>query len=712
VKGKKVSNTANIDPRQSHEFLGHPMGLWVLFTTEMWERFCYYGMRAFLVMYLYSSISGDNPGFGWSDKDSYELYGMFTGLVYLLPLFCGFLADRFLGQHHSVVLGGVLMAAGEFCLFFTEYFRAAATAPVTLVTCPGAVILFMFGLFLIIVGNGFFKPCISTMVGQLYKRDDSRKDVAFTIFYMGINVGALLAPFVAGTIAEKYGWHYGFLVAGLGMIFGLCTYTWFRPRYLNKIGMVMKRGARQDEQDDSRKASGEPSRAFSKVDIDRIVVILVLTAFCIAFWSIFEQAGTSLNTFAKRSTNRQVSRKLAESTNVFLANEDEKDAKTSFDNLKINLVNAEAALSDVEAELKKAQESLLYFGRSNPGLYEKISVYNDSSQEVESLVQTANRAIRKAKESRKKAGLPELDLTIPSMTELLNQGKTEKEEIDRLVEQRYQELFDGSVQKVDSGTATKDETEVKPEAAAENQVAAETGTKAEDTDSADQAALEAEAQMKAVKAGLRRDIIAEREQKAREKENQSLDKSTAIYTFPATWYQSINPLGIVLFAPLFAGLWGFLSRHKLDPSTPVKFGAGLVLLGIAFLIMVGGAIQAEKTGGNASAYWLVGTYVLCTFGELCLSPVGLSMVSKLAPPRYVSLLMGVWFLSSAVAGYMSGKLPALLGSGEGGDSVTFLFGKENGLADYYLLMALIPLVAGIIVFILSPKLRKMMHEND
>ena len=175
----------------------------------------------------------------------------------------------------------------------------------------------------------------------------------------------------------------------------------------------------------------------------------------------------------------------------------------------------------------------------------------------------------------------------------------------------------------------------------------------------------------------------------------------------------MNPLSVVLLAPLFGMMWSFLRRRGLEPSTPVKFGIGLILLSIAFSILIPGAIQAQETQGHASAYWLLGTYVLCTLGELCISPVGLSMVSRLAPQRYASLLMGIWFLSSAIAGYLSGKLAAVFGSSDGESGrVAFFFGEKGGLADFFLIMTLVPLVAGLIVFLLSPKLRKMMHEDE
>ncbi|MDE0061910.1 MAG: oligopeptide:H+ symporter, partial [Gammaproteobacteria bacterium] len=181
--------------------MNHPRGLWVLFIAEMWERFSYYGMRALLVLYLIASTDGYidgapnlNPGFGWSESSAYLLYGAYTWAVYLTPIVGGWLADRFLGTHRSMIVGGWIIAAGHILLGATEFFGITAGAAVTLQTGPGALVCFIGGLVLIVVGTGFFKPCVSVMVGQLYAPGDERRDGGFTIFYMGINVGALLAP--------------------------------------------------------------------------------------------------------------------------------------------------------------------------------------------------------------------------------------------------------------------------------------------------------------------------------------------------------------------------------------------------------------------------------------------------------------------------------------------------------------------------------------
>jgi POT family proton-dependent oligopeptide transporter len=460
-----------------------PKGLWVLFVSEMWERFSYYGMRALLVFYLIAStreeLAGGNPGFGWSEESAYLLYGFYTWAVYLTPIAGGLLADRYLGTHRSLVLGGWIIAAGHVLLAATELFGITAGEAVTLETGPGALLCFMSGLFLIVVGTGFFKPCVSVMVGQLYAPGDPRRDGGFTIFYIGINIGAVLASLVAGTLGETVGWHYGFGAAAVGMILGVTVYQIMRSRYLGDIGLkpAHKMNAGLDR----------ASWALSRVEWQRIAVVLIL-AFVgnVVFWAAFEQAGSSMNVFALQNTDRSL------------------------------------------------------WG-----------------------------------------------------------------------------LIDGE--------------------------------------------------------------------------------------FPATWYQSLNPLSVIVFGAAFTWLWAFLGRRGRDPSTPVKFALGLWLLGLAFLAMVLGSIEART--GLAGPHWLLITYVVYTWGELCLSPIGLSMVTKLAPIHLQSFFMGVWFFSISIANLLAGLIARYSVRLEAGEA-TFLI---DGLAGFYLLLVIIPLAVGTGLFVLSPRLQRWMH---
>lgn len=671
-----MSNAKTTDAPRAKEFLGHPVGLWALFTTEMWERFCYYGMRALLVLYLISTLTDSNPGFGWSESDANKLYGWFTGLVYFFPLFGGFIADKFLGQHRSVLLGGSLMALGEFCLFYTEYFRQSAHATITPDSAPAAFWCFILGLFLITLGNGFFKPCISVMVGELYEKNDPRRDDAFNIFYMGINVGAFLAPLVAGSIGEKISWHWGFLTACLGMVFGLTTYSLLRPKYLPNVGLLKKKNAEPKADAENADSTAAPKATapakLTKAEIDRVAVILTLTFFCIAFWSVFEQAGTALNIFAKKETNRQVPTAVGAAFPGFLANQDELDAKILTNELRDALASLDAAVDALPEEAAAKLGAALFV--KDVDLETVAELFADAPADspeavafdaVKSAFNGAKFALDKANGARVKAGQDPLELPISDFDALLKDGQAREAALAAQVDAAVAE----SGEKIDAESA----------------------------------------EGQALLAGFRQDAIKKRQAAFLADEAKNVDKKTAIYTFPTTWYQSVNPFCVVIFAPLFNLLWGFLRRRGLEPSTPVKFGIGLVLLSVAFFFMVGGALHSVQTGGNAGAYWLLCCYVFCTWGELCLSPVGLSMVSRLAPARYASMLMGVWFLSSAIAGYLSGYLAAWLGSGENG-GVSFCLGK--GMSDYFLLMALAPMVAGLIVFALAPKLRKMTHENE
>ena len=267
-------------------WLGHPKGLYLLFATEMWERFSYYGMRALLVLSLVAGVEAANPGFGWTQSEALKLYGLFTGFVYFTPLIGGWLADNYLGQRKSVIIGGLIMAAGQFTL-------ASAI--------PGNLQLFYVGLVLLVIGNGFFKPNISTMVGDMYEEGDARRDGAFTIFYMGINAGAFLAPLVCSTLGEDptWGWKAGYAAAGVGMILSVIIQLAFANRYLADIGKVPAAHR-------ALAMSGGRKEPLTPDELDRLRVIFMLFVFVVLFWAAFEQAGGLMNLYASEKTDRMV----------------------------------------------------------------------------------------------------------------------------------------------------------------------------------------------------------------------------------------------------------------------------------------------------------------------------------------------------------------------------------------------------------------------
>lgn len=272
---------------QQHQILGHPRGLFLLFGTELWERFSYYAMRAILVLYLTDTTL--NGGLGWTTKEALDLYGIYTGLVYITPMLGGWLADNYLGQRRSIMIGGALMAIGQFTL----------ALPADMIGL-GTVHSFYLGLALLITGNGLFKPNISTMVGDLYSEGDNRRDGAFTIFYMGINIGALLAGVVAGSATDSFGWKAGFAVAGIGMIISLIMQMTLAKSWLGDIGVVPAATLAREKQQSADK------QPLTKQEVDRLKVVLLMGLFVIVFWAGFEQAGGLMNIYTQQYTDRMI----------------------------------------------------------------------------------------------------------------------------------------------------------------------------------------------------------------------------------------------------------------------------------------------------------------------------------------------------------------------------------------------------------------------
>ena len=271
-----MSTTVKL-PHQK-ELFGHPVGLYVLFFTEMWERFSYYGMRAILVLYLVAQTTSDNAGLGWTNGEALALYGWYTMLVYVASIPGGWIADKFLGQKKSVLYGGILLVAGHSILAVEQLWA------------------FYTGLGLIIAGVGMLKPNISTMVGGLYKQGDIRRDKGFTIFYIGINLGAFLSSLIVGYVGEVHGWHYGFGLAGIGMAAGLIQYL-AGQKYLKQVGNFL--GASENTLE--KEAMKKP---LTKIEKDRVIVLFISFLLVIVFWGAFEQAGGLMNIYASEKTNR------------------------------------------------------------------------------------------------------------------------------------------------------------------------------------------------------------------------------------------------------------------------------------------------------------------------------------------------------------------------------------------------------------------------
>ncbi len=457
-------------PGDETAFFGHPRGLSTLFLTEMWERFSYYGMRALLVLFMTAPLTGTNPGLAFAVGKSTAIYGIYTAMVYLVALPGGWVADQVWGQRRAVFVGGCIIAAGHFSM----------AIPI--------IETFYLGLALIVIGTGLLKPNVSTMVGELYPEGGARRDAGFSVFYMGINLGAFLGTLICGYIGEGVNFHWGFSLAGIGMVAGLIQYQ-LGGRHLGPAGLLK---------------SDEPAKVISA----RNNRFLTMSAIGIAVLGLFAYAmGSGLLPI----TISQLAQGLASS--IFIVS-----------GIFFVYLFVAGGLTPVE---KKRLVVIIW-------LYLLSAVFWAGFEQAGSSMNLFGR-----------------DLT---------------------------------------------------------------------------------------------------------------DRFVGGWEMPASWLQNVNPILIVVLAPLFGVLWTSLAAKHANPSVGVKFALGLVGVAMGFFVLAWGAANVSDTN-KASMVWLIMTYFLHTSGELCLSPVGLSSMTKLAPAGRTGQMMGVWFIGAAlgnvVAGLFAGRLEEL-----------------------------------------------------
>ncbi len=467
--GSDPGDASSVNPGDT-SFFGHPRGLATLFFTEMWERFSFYGGRGILILFMTAAVA--TGGLGMSAATAAAIYGIFTASVYLFALPGGWVADRLMGQRGSVFWGGVLIAAGNLAI------AAHGT---------GGMPAFYGGLILIVLGTGLLKPNVSAIVGDLYPEGGARRDAGFSIFYMGINIGAFVAPLICGSLGEKIDWHLGFAAAGVGMVLGLIQY---------RLG-----------------------------------------------WSYLGDAGKFRE--EARATKPQALRQLM-------------------------------------------------FGVALVAVIAIVLYFLGSSGTINITLEGAAQA----------TGVIILAIAILFFGSVISFGGLDSVEKKRVVVIFI--LFLGA--------------------------------------SIFWAGFE--------QAASSLNLFAQR----------LTDRNVLGWEAPASWLQSINPLFIITLAPAFAWLWVWLDRRKKEPSLPMKFGFGLLLLGVGFLVIAWGATYTVE-GQLVSPGWLISTYFLHTCGELCLSPVGLSSITKLSPPKFVGQMMGTWFMGAAlgnlIAGLVAGQFETL-----------------------------------------------------
>ncbi|MBX2817250.1 MAG: peptide MFS transporter [Saprospiraceae bacterium] len=493
------------DPRTSIGFFGHPKGLTTLFFTEMWERFSYYGMRALLILFMTAAAS--EGGLGFSDSKAAAVYGLYTCGVYLLALPGGWIADRIVGQRNAIWYGGIIIALGHFVL----------AAPMEWT--------FYIGLILIVVGTGLLKPNISTIVGELYPDKGARRDAGFSIFYMGINLGAFLGPLLCGYFAENVNWHLGFALAGIGMVLGLIQYKLTGPSTLGKIGTEPN-----IKSDEVQTTGGNNGMAIG---------LAVLTVVALG---VMHSMGV------------------------------------------IDLLTAEGLAEAVSYIIAIVIAFYFAYLMIAGGLN-----LNEKKRIIVIFLLVLGAAV----------------------------------------------FWSGFEQ-----------------------------------------------------AGSALNLFAER----------YTDRLIGTWEMPASWLQSVNSFFIITLAPLFGALWIRLAQRNLNPRTPLKFGLGLIFLGLGFLVMYYAA-QLVTEGTKAGMFFLIFTYFLHTAGELCLSPVGLSTTTKLAPKRFVGQMMGIWFVGTAFGNLIAGLVAS-----------RFDPSQVQQMPDLFMTMVMTAVGAGLFFIAASPILKKWMGE--
>ena len=652
---------------QRETLFGHPAGLYTLFFAEMWERFSFYGMRALLVFYM-------TKGFlVYEDASAITVYGAYTSLVYMTPFFGGMLADKLLGARWAVVLGGTLIALGQLMM-----------------TVPNTWAFFT-ALSLIIVGNGFFKPNISTMVGSLYAQHSAKRDGGFTIFYMGINLGAAMSPLLCGYIGETYGWHWGFGLATIGMLTGLAVFVMpgVLARLLIMSGAIAGAGAL---------FFFHESNLISTA-INVFVGISLLAAATVA-WVAIGRGG------------------LPEDAGAPPRGRD--GAERPQGNLRLVVLAATALAVPLFALLVSGFGPLRESGEA------LVLIPEDTIKELAASDASWKRtAAVVAEEASKPAGLV---LVLAGLVAAVYLG-FETVRLDKIRRERmyvvlilmffvmlFWAFFEQAGSSVNLFTDRNVDRVIEP-ADARVIVEADVGKTIDLQPTQEQLGYTNGGKLFTI------DTLAKLREASDEPNfeipwtvdqgNVGMLVARRDQEIPASKFQSVNAIYIVVFGLIFTALWGYLGARGLEPSTPLKFALGLLQLGLGFLSFWYGATSADSRG-MVSMVWLLLGYLLHTTGELCLSPVGLSMVTKLSPKQLVSTVMGSWFLATAFSQYLAAiiaQFTSVKGS-EGATKVPAPIDTVHVYGDVFVRIAIAATISAAICFALAPLLKRWMHEES
>ncbi|MFT4624514.1 MAG: POT family proton-dependent oligopeptide transporter [Myxococcota bacterium] len=645
-----MANTAAAQPNPEEPTLfGHPTGLFMLFFAEMWERFSYYGMRALLVFYMIKGF------LSYGDGDAYKIYGAYTALVYMTPFFGGMLADRLLGPRRAIIFGGLLMAAGHLIM-----------------SIENSVAFFM-ALALLIVGNGFFKPNISTVVGGLYADGDPRRDGGFTIFYMGINLGAAMAPLLCGYVGETYGWHNGFRLATVGMLVGLAVF--WMPTRLAQVLILL----------------GACATAFSMVALQDNLLLLLVNGFvalallvsgvsafvALGRGGLAPEVGGAPDEEALRKPIMGIPAEYAVYLGTLLVTPIL--AALVYSNRTVRIVPDEllAAMAENGGTLGELGGTLLGEVSTPTGLILAIT------------------------------GVIAIGYL---MLESIRAEKVERERLWVVLSLMFFSLLFWAFFE-QAGSSVNNFTDRNVDRVAETRVItqAEVGQTIAITMNQEQLGYANGGDMITINA---LDDAREAGELDVQWKVEADDVGMGVggSAIPASTFQSANPIFILLFGLPFSFLWVTLGRRGIEPNTSVKFALGLLQLGLGFGALWYGA-QVADGRGMVGMHWLLLGYLLHTTGELCLSPVGLSMVTKLSPKRLVSTAMGAWFLATAFSSYLAAVIATFTGvsHGGGGGGVPIPLETVNVYGDVFGTIGLAAAASALLLFMLSPILTKWTH---
>lgn len=659
------------DPALLPTLFGHPTGLYTLFFAEMWERFSFYGMRALLIYYMIKGFMHSN------DTAAYSIYGAYGGLVYMMPFFGGMIADKVIGQRRAVVLGGALMAAGHLLMGLSNEYA------------------FFLALGLLICGNGFFKPNISTIVGTLYPKGSAKRDGGFTIFYMGINLGAAMAPLVCGYLGEKYGWHYGFGLATIGMLIGLAVFV--TPRLITQILILAGAGTLGIGM---FFLSGNPYL----MAVNALIGTALIISGCAAVLAL---SRGGLPAWAGAPVDP---RRLKYSWLVYLGVVVAVPllAWLVYANAKYNLVSASfiEGLQESGGNLKNIAATFLNEISTPAGLILMTTL-------IGAFIFLFITAVRSQRIVRHRMFV----VLILTFFSLLFWAFFEQagSSINNFTDRNVDRVNEASV------VGEADLGQTREIILTQEQLGYTNGEQLYTmdvlTDARDDRRAEIDAVREAIKAGqmskddapnLSQDVIVSW---TFSEDDIGMGIAERDSEIPGSIFQSVNPSFILLLGLVFTGLWAVLARLKLEPSTPVKFSFGLIQLGLGFVALWYGAQHANERG-MVFVGWLLLGYFLHTTGELCLSPVGLSMVTKLSPQRLVATVMGAWFLATAASSFVAAIIAQFTGVGHGGDgeqSIPIPLETVHVYGDVFKIVAFLAMGCGVVCLLLAPLLKHWMH---